>query len=75
MRRRRAMGMGVAVVMGVIMRMVVRHGELLYYNIPGVHALERPRMPGYPAAALSASLRAQRSNPRLGGGTEAEPAA
>jgi hypothetical protein len=32
------MGMDVAVVMGVIMGMVVSHGELLYYNITGVHA-------------------------------------
>jgi hypothetical protein len=45
MRRRRAMGMGVAVVvMGVAMVMTgvvgmgVRHEEMLHYNITGVHA-------------------------------------
>ena len=42
MRRRRAMGMGVAVVMAmavmVVVGMIVRHGKTLHYNITGVHA-------------------------------------
>jgi hypothetical protein len=39
MRRRRAMGMGVAVVVSVVVGMSVSHGSTLYYNITGVHFL------------------------------------
>jgi hypothetical protein len=56
-------GVGVAVVVPVVVGMVVRHGELLYYNITGVHALEwrqagrlaapRPRHPMTYGAAIS----------------------
>ena len=38
------MGMGMAVVMmGVVVRMGVRHGRTLYYNITGVHVLAAVR--------------------------------
>jgi len=39
MRRRRAVAVGVAVVMLVAAGMNVSHGHMLYYNITGVHAL------------------------------------
>ena len=40
MRRRRAMGMGMAVVlMRVVVGMGVRHTEMLHYNITGVYAV------------------------------------
>jgi hypothetical protein len=42
MRRRRAMGMGVAVMVTVVVGMNVSHGQMLYYNITGVYAPARP---------------------------------
>jgi hypothetical protein len=39
MRRRWAMGVGVAVMVAGVVGMNVRHGQMLYYNISGVYAL------------------------------------
>ena len=61
------MGMGVAVVVGVIVGMVVRHGELLYYNITGVHAcLSRVSLSNAPAThALVGRPRLRKPNRHL----------
>ena len=58
MRRRRAMGMGVAVVlMRVVVGMGVRHTEMLHYNITGVHAGARPQASLLAAPMARALLR------------------
>jgi hypothetical protein len=58
MRRRRAMGMGVAVVlMRVVVGMGVRHTEMLHYNITGVHAGARPQASLLAAPIARALLR------------------
>ena len=54
MRRRRAVRMGVAVMMGVVAGMGMRHGRTLYYNIAGVYVMPLPGLPvGAPPAGIA----------------------
>jgi hypothetical protein len=65
MRRRRAMGMGVAVVVPVVVGMVVRHEKMLHYNITGVHVLAfaRPPTTGIASTGIGSSAE-RRPDPR-----------
>ena len=65
MRRRRAMGMGVAVVMmAVVVGVRVGHLGMLYYNITGVHVVRIDRNGLRPSARTRGGRQTTSANDR-----------